>query len=168
MGQGNHKLHWSPDAVVYKLDQFRDWMFSAARGERCLYHIGQMLVDQEERPDLKLLGDYVVLMSEFGALVITQRRVGEGLYQYFAARREFNLRSIPRSVSTGDINVRLFLSLRAVNSRPADVSARRAIRDTLSCSEIESQKILDAMIAADLVKPGRPPTVTDAGKEVLI
>lgn len=168
MRQDRHRLHWNPDAVVYTLDQFRDWMFSAAQGERCLYHIGQMLTDQEERPHLKPLGDYAALMSEFGAVVITQRRVDAGLYQYFAARRRFNLRTIPKAVAVGEIDVRLFLSLRAVHERSPDMSARRAVRDALSCSEAESQEMLDAMIKAKLVKAGRPPKITDVGKAVLI
>lgn len=143
-------------------------MFGAVQGERCLYHIGQMLTDQEERPHLKPLGDYAALMSDFGAVVITQRRVDDGLYQYFAARRNFNLRTIPKSVATGEIEVRVFLSLRAVHQRSSDMSARRAVRDALSCSEAESQDMLDAMIKAELVKHGRPPKITDIGKAVLV
>lgn len=150
------------------MDQFKDWMFSAPQGDRCLYHIGQMLTDQEGMPHLKVLGDYAALMSEFGAVVITQRRVDAGLYQYFAARREFKLRSLPRLVATGEIPVRLFLALRAVDDRSSDVSARRAIRDALSCSEADSQDMLDQMIRAELVKAGRPPKITDAGKASLL
>jgi hypothetical protein len=168
LGTEKHRLHWNPDAVVYTMDQFRDWMFSAPQGDRCLYHIGQMLTDQEDRPHLKFLGDYAALMSEFGAVVITQRRVDAGMYQYFAARREFKLRSLPKAVATGEIPVRLFLSLRAVNDRSSDVSARRAIRDALSCSEDESQEMLEEMMKTGLVKKGRPPKITDAGKAVLI
>lgn len=168
MGTDKHRLHWNPDAVVYTMDQFKDWMFSAPQGDRCLYHIGQMLTDQEDRPHLKVLGDYAALMSEFGAVVITQRRVDDGLYQYFAARREFKLRSLPKLVATGEIPVRLFLALRAVHDRSSDVSARRAIRDALSCSEADSQNMLDEMMRAELVKAGRPPKITDAGKAALI
>lgn len=163
-----HQLHWNPDAVAYTVDQFRDWMFSAPQGDRCLYHIGQMLIDQIELPHLKLMGDYAALMSEFGALVITQRRVDDGLYQYFAARREYKLRSLPKQVATGEIPVRLFLALRSVHNRSPDVSARRAIRDALSCTESGSQEMLFNLMRAGLIKDGRPPIITDEGKAALI
>ena len=143
-------------------------MFSAPQGDRCLYHIGQMLTDQEDRPHLKLLGDYAALMSEFGAVVITQRRVDAGLYQYFAARREFKARNLPRSVASCEIPVRLFVALRAVNERETRISARRSIRDAMSCSETESIDILQELIESDLIDNGRAHKITSAGKAALI
>lgn len=168
MSNHKYKLHWAPDAVVYTVDQFRDWMFGAVQGERCLYHVGQMLTDQVDRPHLKLLGDYAVLMSGFDAVVITQRRIEDGMYQYFAARRDFKVRNLPKSVALGDIKVRIFLSLRAVHRRAAGVSAIRSIRAELACSIEEAQAIMAEMIRDDLVTDTKPPVITKAGKAALI
>jgi len=163
-----HKLHWVPDAVVYTLEHFRDWMFAADTGEKCLYHIGQVLVDQQERPSLKYIADYASLMSDYGAVLLNQKRVHAGLYQYFASRTSFPVRTIPKSVATGEVEVRMFVSIRAVHKRAADISAKRAIRDILSCSEQESSDMLDSLIAAELIIKGRPPKITVKGKGVLV
>lgn len=168
MRQDRHRLHWTPDAVAFNLDQFRDWVFSAPRGDRCLYHIGQLLVDQEERPGLKALGDYAALMSDYGAVVITQKRIEAGMYQYFAARRDFNILAVPKSLATGAIDVETFISLRSILERPTESSARRVIRDVLSCSEAYSQEIMDKLIKQGFVKAGRPPTVTNKGREAMV
>lgn len=167
MSRDGYRLHWIPDCVAFDRDQLRDWLFRARAGERCLYHIGQMLIDQEDRPTLRLMGDYAALMAEFGVILLNQKRVAAGLYQYFASRTSVQVRSVPRAVASGDVEIRLFLSLRAIHTRAPDVSARRAVRDALSCSEHASQEVLDSMMAAGLLSPGRPPTITDAGMMVI-
>lgn len=159
--------HWTPDAVVYALPQLRDWLFAAAASERCLYHVGQMLVDQEDRPQLKRLGDYAALMADLGALVLTQRRMGDGLYQYFAARTGLAARSLPRAVSTCEVDVPLYLAIRAVHTRPAAMAARRAICRALSCSEAEAGDIFQRLVSDGLIEDGRPPVLTDAGRKAL-
>ena len=163
-----HALHWAPDAVVYTLPQLRDWMFGAESGEKCIYHIGQILVDQKDRHSLKGIADYAALMSDYGAILLNQKRVESGLYQYFASRTSFPVRTIPKAVANLEIEVRMFVSVRAVHKRAADMSARRVIRDILSCSEDESAEILKELFAAGLLIKGRPPKITDKGKGVLV
>lgn len=163
-----HKLHWIPDAVVYTLPQLRDWMFTAESSEKCIYHIGQILVDQHDRPSLKGIADYAALMSDYGAILLNQKRVEAGLYQYFASRTSFPVRTIPKAVANLEIEVRMFISVKAVHKRAADMSARRVIRDILSCSEQESADMLKGLIKAGLFIQGRPPKITDKGKGILV
>ena len=127
-----------------------------------------MSVDQEARPFLKGLGDYAALMSEFGVIMLNQKRVEHGHYQYFASRTDRRLTSMPKAVSVGDIEVRLYLALRSVHNRASNVSAKRAIRHELSCSEDESEKILLKLITQSLIKDGRPPHITEQGKVALL
>lgn len=142
--------------MVYNLGQFRDWMFSAAAGERCLYHSGQMLADQDGRPDLKHLGRYVVLMTDLGAVRIIQKRADENLYQYFASRTDMPARNLPRSVALGDVSVATYKVLSAIHMRERRVSVKKAIRDAITITEEEAAEILDRMIAAGIVNPGTP------------
>lgn len=145
-------------------------MFAAAPGEKCLYHIGQMLVDQEKRPDLKRLGDYAVLMSDFGAVAIAQRRMGEGVSQYIAARTDRPTRGIPKNVGLGNVSVDLYRVLNAIHNREKRVAVRKSIRNALICSEADASDILDALIVYGIVDPGIPPagpSLTKAGIEYL-
>ena len=163
-----HALHWAPDAVVYDLPQLRDWIFGSEVGEKCIYHIGQILVDQKDRKSLRGIADYAALMSDYGAVLLNQKRVEAGMYQYFASRTNFPVRTIPKAVANLEIEVRMFVSVRAVHQRAADMSARRVIRDILSCSEDESAEILKGLFESGLLTKGRPPKITDKGKGVLV
>lgn len=171
MRNTRHRPHWVPDAVVYELEQFRDWMFAADHGERCLYHIGMMMVDQENRPNLKDLGDYAALMADCGAISITQKRIGEGMYQYYACRTDKPCRMLPRAVAMGEINVRIYLILRAIHTRENRVSAKKAIRDAVTITEAEATKVLQMFVDAGMVNKGKPPAtgpyLEKSGLEVL-
>lgn len=168
MGQSRHRLHWIPDEVVYTLEQFREWMLGASQGERCLYHIGQMHTDRVVSDQVREIGEYAGLMSEFGVIVITQRRVRENRYQYFAAKREIGGFRIPEAVSRGRVDVRTYLSLRAVRDRPACMSAQKSIRGVFSCSDEEGKGILSRLIELDLVTSGQPSELTGLGRKALL
>lgn len=157
IGSSRYRPHWQPDAVVYSLEQFRDWMFTASPGERCIYHTGQMLIDQETRPFLKDLGNYAVLMADFGAVRIAQKRAGDGIFQYFASRTETGTGTLPRSVTLGEVNVRTYKVLAAIHNRETRVSARKAIRDAITSTEDEAVAIFDQLVASGVVNKGKPP-----------
>lgn len=165
---GIHRLHWTPDGVMFKPEHFRAWLFTAEPGERVIYWSGHMRADQRRYPHLRELGDYAALMAELGAISLTQKRKDALVYQYFAVRSELRATSLPKAVSTGQIEVDVFRALRAVGDRDAGKSVTRAIRDALSASEDDSQAMLTRLIAEGWVTPGRPPTITEAGKAVLI
>lgn len=163
-----HSPSQSLDAVVYSVEQFRDWIYSSSKGELCLYHSGQMLLDQEGRPQLKRLGDYAALMSDFGVIIINQLRKQEGLAHYLARRTAYRSNSIPKLVGTGLVEVPCFISLRAVESRDAHQSVRRAIRDVLSCGETEAAHMFAQLLKMGYIREGRPPEITPSGARVLI
>lgn len=127
-----------------------------------------MVVDQEDRPFLRDLGEYALLMSDFRAVILIQKRRDEGVYMYLATRTEFPIRRVPQAVATGEIGVKEFLTLKAVAERSPDKSARRAVRDALSCSEEYSQFMLEAMVKQGLIEDGRPPLITRSGRRLLL
>lgn len=163
----SYKLHWSPDAVAYNLDQFRNWIFSSSRGEKCLYHIGQIAIDQENSPPLRNMGDYASLMSDFRVVAISQRRVGDGMFQYFAARTSHSIRAVPESLATGILSVKTYISLRAVSDRQGMVSTKRAIMDATGTNREEATLILQEMIKMNLIENNNPSQITSAGKAAL-
>jgi hypothetical protein len=150
-----YQLHKKPDAVVYDLDQFRDWMFCAQVADRCLYHVGQMLVDQEKRPDLKYLGDYASFMAELGAVRLVQARKAEGLYQYFASRTDVAANSLPSNLALGKVSVSLYRILSAIHQRQRRVSAAKSIRDAIICSDEEAKHILKELAEKKIVNMGK-------------
>ena len=165
----NLRPYWTPDAVVFSVEQFRRWLFLAAQGERCLYHIGQMLIDQEDRPvSLKPIGDYAAIMAEYRAVILTQKRTDEGIYQYFAVRTDVPTRTMPRAVSVGDVSVEHFIALKSIHNKENGLSAHRAIRFALGCSQEKARDVMHELIAAGLLEDGRAPSLTKAGRKALV
>ncbi len=155
------------DAVVFSVDQFRDWLYEAVRGELCLYHSGSMGIDKESRPHLQELGGYANLMSDLDAVNLISARKGPGLYHYLARRTSLKASSIPRLVGTGMVGVQFYICLRAIHTRDPHLSVKRAIRDILSCSEEESAKMFSDLVKKGFIREGRPPSLTEAGVSVL-
>lgn len=126
-----------------------------------------MRVDQENSQNLRKIGDYAALMSDFGVVVLTQKRMGEGIYQYFAARTDHLMRMVPKRVASGEVSVSLFKVLQGISDRAENMSVRRAIRDSISCSEESSAAIMQDLIAQGFLLPGRPPQMTGLANWVL-
>jgi len=69
--------------------EFKTFEASSVRGERARYHIGYLARDLNGPTDgarLRDLFGVVRRASNGGYVVLTQRRLGEGLYEYFATR----------------------------------------------------------------------------------
>lgn len=163
-----HRLTWHPDAVCFAIGQMRDWIFTAARGERCLYHIGQIAVDQLESDSLRLMAEYAGLMGEFGMVALVQRRIDAGMYQYIAARSHCTARTIPQRVAVGIISVTDYRILRAIMDKEAKTSNINVVRDILSVSTTEAQDVVASMILRGWLSDGRTVTITDKGREMLL
>jgi len=155
------------DAVVFSVDQFRDWLYTAKRDELCLYHSGSIVIDQESMHHLKPLGDYASLMSDLGAVLLNQSRKGAGLYHYLARRTSMKAVSIPKLVGTGAVEVPFYICLKAIKTRDPHKSVKRAIRDILSCSEKESAAMFNKLVSQGYITEGRPPALTETGVSVL-
>lgn len=146
-----------PDAVTYSIDQFRDWIFKARRGELCLFHVGQMAVDQQDRPLLKDLSAFASIMSDYNIAITTQRRASEGIYQYFATRTDAPANLMPKSLAMGSVTINTFIAIRAISKKQEAYSLRRAIRDAMLCSEIEAQAMLDVLVKQKFVSSSTAP-----------
>ena len=170
------KLHWTPDACAFTVYQFRDWLYKAEVGERCLYHIGQIKIDQGEFPHLINYSRYVMLMSDYGAVRINQARSGMASeFQYYASRLKFDLRSIPESVGTCAVGPDIFIALGCVyelqsSTGRGQISTRHMVKEALACRDSDIDKIYEEMYRCGYIikEGGKRIVVTDKGMEVLI
>lgn len=155
------------DATVKSAAEIKAWVFKALHGQRCLYHTGQMVVDQEARPGLRGLGECAQLLHGFGVITLVQRRVDLGQCEYLALRTRRSISAIPRAVAMSEISARQWIAAKSIRDRLGNVSARRAIRDRLSCTEKESDMILIDLVLLGVVTSERPSILTPYGMGML-
>jgi len=84
------------EMTVNSIVQFGGFLATARVGERAVYHTGFLLDDRV--PDKKsgrdavharaldMLADHVALSADAGLITLTQRRCGEGQWDYLAIR----------------------------------------------------------------------------------
>ncbi len=81
-------------SLVIREEAFCGWLGKAEPGERIEYHRGCLCLDRDrdysqlsdkDRRELIHLADRVASLAEEGRLILTQRRVGESVFSYFAA-----------------------------------------------------------------------------------
>ena len=88
----NEGLMWEPRRLM-TLDQLREWVGSAAPGQRCIYYRGHILEEmgagnQAKHPSMttRHLLDVVAELRAEGVLTTVQHRIGDGVYEYIAER----------------------------------------------------------------------------------
>lgn len=140
-----------------------NWVFQASHRAGVAYHVGQIAVDQSESVTVRSLGEYAQVMAGFGVVALVQRRVAPSVYAYLAIRTERPVAAIPKAVALREVTARQWLAAHAVRDRLPHVSAKRAIRDRLSCSEQESGAIMADLLMLNVLQDGRPITLTPYG-----
>lgn len=67
-------------------DLFGRWLGRAEPGDRLTYYHGHLAIDREGSPEHGALADAAMQASEAGWVTLTQRRLGEHSYVYYATR----------------------------------------------------------------------------------
>lgn len=84
-----------PPAQVIRETKFMAWFAKAAPSEKIEYHRGHLVVDrvngfsrldEKSRHELCMIADRAASLADEGRLVLAQRRVGDGLFIYFAIK----------------------------------------------------------------------------------
>jgi hypothetical protein len=66
------------------LNQVKKRLALAQPGERIVYYVGDLARDRANSADLSELADYVLAASSAGRLLLGQRRLGPGQFEYRA------------------------------------------------------------------------------------
>lgn len=78
------------DLYVSNSNGFVDWLTAAKAGGRCIYHRGFLARDRDKSFDgnheLNLLADMAGDKAKAQKVALTQKRLGDGDYLYFASR----------------------------------------------------------------------------------
>lgn len=125
---------------------FCAWASEAAAGDRCTYHIGNLVSDRVAYPELHMLAETILLLQEGGFVIGGQQRIRlvtvQG-YAYSVTRTGGG--KAPRSVLSGVLTATQYRALEAIRGRASAVSITRAVRDALSISEASAQQIVEAL-----------------------
>lgn len=161
------RLQRVPDAVAYRVEHLRRWVFEAGRGSVCLFHVGHIAVDQGEFPHLPGLSQYVSLLVEFELITTFQIRADEGLYQYHARRSQRRAEYAPKAATLGYIDPMTYRHLKTIATREGVDSVEDAICRNLTCSRDASAKIIDNLHDQGFLTRERCPQITEAGWKAL-
>lgn len=161
------KLARIPDAVVYSVEQFRDWVFSVKPGSLCMYHVGAMSNDREDDRRTDTLAKYASLMEEMCIVRLVSQRRAEGLYHYFASKTDTPANLAPRAVATCEIDAATYVALRAIYERQAGVGAKQALRLELGCNDDGVQSMFGRLLRGSLITDAQPTELTKAGLRAL-
>ena len=86
--------HTAP-ALIVRESAFNNWLEAAKPGDRTEYHRGHLVVDRDNgfshlgeksRRELCVIADRAASLADEDRLVLAQRRVGDGLFIYFAIK----------------------------------------------------------------------------------
>lgn len=78
------------------LNKFHDWFDSAKRGEKIVYHTGDLAFDRyvplaqtpsPEKRELNMLADMAYEMYVQSEILLVQERLEKNVYKYIAVRR---------------------------------------------------------------------------------
>jgi len=148
---------------------FIEWAKQAAPGEWVVYHIGILPRDRIDNNRVNILADTVHVLARTGWVVTSQAKVNypvvEG-HQYIATRSTGGY--APKALMSGKITGFQFLLLEAVQQRPTDQAAVRAIREATSASDQAARRLLRDLEDEGLVECSVNNTIlTQAGLRAL-
>lgn len=135
--------------------EFLKWAASSTRGETVTYHVGNLGADRTKHYGVHLVAEAALLLNETGWVSATQvplRTSGASLSTYFAQRTGKG--TAPTAILMQQITAPEFRALRVVRDRGHDMSAVRAIRDTLGYSEDVAADYLMLLLARRFIEPG--------------
>lgn len=141
-------------ATVSTQADFLAWCRAAKPGTVLIWHIGMIAIDRTTSSELNAIAQAVSLFADGGYIVQGQHSVQlpAGRQIAYTAMRASDGWA-PRSVLTGKLTAHQYLALRAVQTRPAAVSAARAIRAGLGVSDDAAERILGDLARAGWIKP---------------
>jgi len=163
----SHEPPVSPDAIIYTTDQIISWVHTSSTSEVCYYHFGSLLTDSISEHVAQKRA-YTMLLADFGALTLRQRRVSEGINHYYAIRTSEPLRYMPQNVLTGTVSADEYSAVVAIAERQSAKSVARSIRDALGVTDDVASQIRNGFIRKGWLTNGRPPQLTELGLSVLI
>ena len=141
------------NSIVTSTEGFLRWLSTSTMGDWCVYHVGHIGLDRTEDPDLNERAALVLVLADLDFVNSSIARppfADQEIFAYVATRTGRGY--APRSLIAGDITAHLYLALRAVQHRAADLSAARAIRDGLAVSEAVAARFLADLAARGLVE----------------
>lgn len=68
------------------MTEFREWLRRARRGHVFVYHIGMLPNDRERDWEVDQVAQEAWSVAEAGEVLLTQRRLESGKYEYIATR----------------------------------------------------------------------------------
>lgn len=150
---------------------FCQWAAAAPPGDFVVYHIGNLGRDRIGNAALHDLADTVLLLSEAGFVLGAQYPIhlaGIAGASYAATRTGRGW--APQSILHRRITAQTWRALNSVHHRDSWMSAQRAIRDTLSCSDSLAADTLSALYAEGWVTdaPGKGWCLSPAGLRMLM
>jgi hypothetical protein len=147
------------------------WARQAKAGDRCVYHIGNLVADRSAFPALHQLAETVLLLQETGWLVGAQQRIRLPTVDgwSYACVRTGSGRA-PRAVLAGTITATHYRAMEAIRARAAAVSVTRAVRDALSVSDDTAAELVSTMRRKGWVieQPVKGWELSPAGTKLLV
>lgn len=150
---------------------FCTWAAGAPPGAVVMYHIGNIGADRIANAILHDLAETVRLLAMSGWVATHQHRISLAAIQGFSyVATRTGIGWAPQSLLHSRIRAAHYIALRAVQSRDPHMSARRAIRDAMSCPDSAAGAMLDVLKAAGWVEEAEIKgwAVSDAGHQMLL
>lgn len=161
--------------TVWDIASLCRWARGAMPGDWCVYHIGNLARDRAHNAGLNDLAETVLLLCETGHLTASAHRVRLPLAQgwtYTARRTE--RAHMPRALVQQKVTAVQYRALQALRDRDPDTSATRAIRNAISATAGNSDRIaaavLDQIKVSGFVAPaeGKGWELTQEGRAALM
>lgn len=143
--------------TVRNAHELTRWAARAEKGQPVTYHIGDLARDRAASPNLHLLAETVLILSEHGYITTSQviMRLPLGSATWYSASRTGRGRA-PRSIMFDQCDAFTFRALEAMRDRDASQSAGRAIRDHMGCPEQLALDYLALLYARKWIEPAEP------------
>ena len=156
--------------TVRTAKEFTRWAARAERGQPVTYHIGNLGRDRAESPALHLLAETVMIFAEKGYIATSQviMRLPMGSATWYYATRTGSGRA-PRSIMFDQADAFAYRALEAMRDRDASLSAGRAIREHMGCTDQLALDFLALLWARGWVEPsgGKGYRLSDEGRRML-
>lgn len=143
--------------TVRTAKEFTRWAARAEPGQPVTYHIGNLAADRANSPALHLLAETVMIFSQAGYIATSQvvMRLPLGAATWYYATRTGSGRA-PRSIMFDQADAFAYRALEAMRDRDASLSAGRAIREHMGCTDQLALDFLALLWARGWVEAAEP------------
>lgn len=76
----------TPLGIMMDANAFADWLEDAAPGVRACYFEGELARERTINAEASVLAELAQYCAKVGRVCLTQRKIGEGCFKYFATK----------------------------------------------------------------------------------